>query len=755
MQPQGLRRRECGTGLVRSSSARVQALVGIGARQGVGVSQTGTSGVIPGQRAASELPSHKTPTPPQLTKAVIQNFRLLRETELSFTDDVTLCVGRNNTGKTSLAKLFKLFLTKKDSVLRIEDFSAECYAEFLDAHRLYVAGEKEQARGRIPKVTLTLHIAYDANCGQYGPLASFIVDLDPDCSEVVIRLTYALKDGALDVFLSDLVSSADAAPLERLARRIPAHFGLSVTAVDPTDDANVRTVDLADVKKLLKVDFLDAQRGLDDEDREAAQPIGAIFEKLFTSAKGSKRVEWLEDLATRIDVMLTNTSSDLDISLQEIRTQVAPALTAFGYPGLGNQEFVTAARLDSRRLLRNFARIHYPGAAGVRFPESYSGLGTRNLVMMLLKLFTYYREHTAQSNELGIHLVFLEEPEAHLHPQMQEVFIQQLLQFPSLFPRLDAQMRANNPQSVGVTEAAGSGSQNGSPWNAQFVVTTHSAHVANRARFSNIRYFRKEEEAAEPGDEPRPARTAIKDLSQVSRDEKFLLKYLTLTRADLYFADKAILVEGASERVFVPAAEEKLAARKPDTALSHQYVTLMEVGGAYAHKFYPLLRILGIPTLIITDLDPIDASSPKTRKCSVSEGGHTSNQSIRAWFDETGETKVAELLRRAEADAPVAANLCLAYQVPEQPGDPCGRTFEDAFVLANPTLFGLSRRRATTTNASLEKRARDKVDGKGSKVDFALEHVLGEHDWEVPKYIRRGLEWLMAQDGTATKTDDE
>ncbi|MFG2407733.1 hypothetical protein ACGFR8_26040 [Streptomyces brevispora] len=35
-------------------------------------------------------------------------------------------------------------------------------------------------------------------------------------------------------------------------------------------------------------------------------------------------------------------------------------------------------------------------------------------------------------------------------------------------------------------------------------------------------------------------------------DERLLRKYLTLTRADLYFADKAILVEGASERVFVP-----------------------------------------------------------------------------------------------------------------------------------------------------------------------------------------------------------
>ncbi|WP_182605382.1 ATP-dependent nuclease [Streptomyces alkaliphilus] len=726
------------------------------------MSQTSTSGAIPGQRAAlNELPDHKTPVPPHLTKAVIRNFRLLRETELSFTDDVTLCVGRNNTGKTSLAKLFKLFLAKKDSVIRLEDFSAECYAEFLDAHRLYMTGEKEQANGRIPKVTLTLHIAYDANCGQYGPLSSFIVDLDPDCSEVVIRFTYALRDSALDAFLGDLVNSEDTALLEQLARRISSHFGLSVTAVDPIDDTNVRKVELADVKKLLRVDFLDAQRGLDDEDREAAQPIGAIFENLFTSAKGGKRVEWLEDLAKRIDKMLTKTSSSLDVSLQEIRTQVAPALTAFGYPGLGNQEFVTAARLDSRRLLRNFARIHYPGAAGVRFPESYSGLGTRNLVMMLLKLFTYYREHTAQPNELGIHLVFLEEPEAHLHPQMQEVFIQQLLQFPTLFPRLDSQMRANGPQSVGMTDTIGSDNENGSPWNAQFVVTTHSAHVANRTRFSNIRYFRKEEEPADPGGEPRLARTVIKDLSQVSGDQKFLLKYLTLTRADLYFADKAILVEGASERIFVPAAEEKLTAQNLETALSHQYVTLMEVGGAYAHKFYPLLRILGIPTLIITDLDPMKESGSDSRKCTVSEGGHTSNQSIQKWFKERGETKeggetkVAKLLSRAEADAPVAANLCLAYQVPEQPGGPCGRTFEDAFVLANPALFGLSTRRAMTTNASLEKRAHNKVDGKGSKVDFALKYVLGEYQWEVPKYIKRGLEWLMKQDGTTTKTDDE
>ncbi|MCH0541997.1 AAA family ATPase [Streptomyces sp. MUM 203J] len=526
---------------------------------------------------------------------------------------------------------------------------------------------------------------------------------------------------------------------------------MSVMAVDPTDEANVRPVDLADVRTLVRVDFVEAQRGLDDEGEGHTAPIGAVFEQLLTAAEKSQNATWLEELAASIDTTLVDTSGSLDSSLQEVRERVAPTLKAFGYPGLGNQEFVTAARLDSKRLLRNFTRIHYPGVAGVRFPESYNGLGTRNLVMILLKLFTCYRDHTATSPGTGIHLVFLEEPEAHLHPQMQEAFIQRLTYSVSLFPRIDAQMRANMPGQAGAAEESGTAGGDGPRWNAQFVVTTHSAHVANRGCFSDIRYFRKEEDAVESGSDPGPARTVIKDLSQVTDDERFLRRYLTLTRADLYFADKAILVEGASERVFVPAAEEKLAARRPgETA---QYVTLMEVGGAHAHKFYPLLKLLGIPALIITDLDPVDKSGPKMRKCPVSEAGHPHNPSIKAWFSETQDITVAELLQRAKTGPPIADSMCLAYQVPEEPGGPCGRTFEDAFALANRALFGISPR--DTPAKELEEEARSSVERKRSKVDFALDHVLGDHDWEVPKYIKRGLEWLMAQDGTATKADDK
>ncbi|SCF73364.1 ATP-dependent endonuclease [Streptomyces sp. Ncost-T10-10d] len=709
---------------------------------------------IPGPRDGSAEP-HGTvvPVPPRLTKAVIRNFRLLRRTELSFTDKVTLCVGRNNTGKTSLAKLFEFFVARKKAALRIEDFSADCYEEFLAAHRLFASGEAEQARDTVPAVTLTLHISYDKDCGQYGPLAPFVVDLDPDCSEVVIRFAFGLGDGALKEFFGGVPVGPDAtATLEQLGRGIPKHFEMSVMAVDPTDEANVRPVDLADVRTLVRVDFVEAQRGLDDESDGHAAPIGAVFEQLLTAAEKSQNATWLEELAANIDRTLVDTSGSLDSSLQKVRERVAPTLKAFGYPGLANQEFVTAARLDSKRLLRNFARIHYPGVAGVRFPESYNGLGTRNLVMILLRLFTCYRDHTATSPESGIHLVFLEEPEAHLHPQMQEAFIQRLTYSVNLFPRIDAQMRATMPGQKGAVEESSTAIDSSPRWNAQFVVTTHSAHVANRGHFSDIRYFRKEEDTVESGSEPGPARTVIKDLSQVTGDERFLRKYLTLTRADLYFADKAILVEGASERIFVPAAEEELAARRPGETPQHQYVTLMEVGGAHAHRFYPLLKVLGIPALIITDLDPVDDREPKIRKCLVSESGRTSNQSIRAWSPEMADITVAELLQRAETDPPIAGgSMCLAYQVPEEPGGPCGRTFEDAFALANRARFGISTGAAPAEE--LEQQARSSVETRRSKVDFALDHVLGDHDWQVPKYIRRGLEWLMAQDGAATKAD--
>src|SRR3546814_20992859 len=95
---------------------------------------------------------------------------------------------------------------------------------------------------------------------------------------------------------------------------------------------------------------------------------------------------------------------------------------------------------------------------------------------------------------------------------------------------------------------------------------------------------------------------------------EFLHQYLTLSRCDLFFADKAILIEGTSERLLLPSMIRKTAeAAAGQPQLSSQYLTVMEVGGAYAHRFYDLLNFLELRTLIITDIDSVAPNASNTR----------------------------------------------------------------------------------------------------------------------------------------------
>src|SRR5690606_33716221 len=93
-------------------------------------------------------------------------------------------------------------------------------------------------------------------------------------------------------------------------------------------------------------------------------------------------------------------------------------------------------------------------------------------------------------------------------------------------------------------------------WPVQFVVSTHSSHVANAAKFEAVRYF-----LSSPATKDGIRHTKVKDFRKGSEaippdDRDFLHQYMTLTKCDLYFADKAILVEGPTERILLPRACE-------------------------------------------------------------------------------------------------------------------------------------------------------------------------------------------------------
>jgi len=164
-------------------------------------------------------------------------------------------------------------------------------------------------------------------------------------------------------------------------------------------------------------------------------------------------------------------------------------------------------------------------------------------------------------------------------------------------------------------------------------------------------------------------------------------------------------------------------------------MTTMEVGGAYAHIFFDLLDFLELRTLIITDLDSVAA--PAGAACPVHEGAGTSNACLNTWFED-GDCSPVALLAKDEASK-LKGSKRIAFQQPETEGGPCGRTFEDAFMLANPAMFGIEG----ATPEEQAQSAWDKLD-RIKKSQFALKYAIDETGWTAPGYILDGLRWLAA-----------
>ena len=126
------------------------------------------------------------------------------------------------------------------------------------------------------------------------------------------------------------------------------------------------------------------------------------------------------------------------------------------------------------------------------------------------------------------------------------------------------------------------------------------------------------------------------------------------------------------------------------------------------------------------------------KKCKVSKGTHSSNVSINRWFNPDGTNKptLAEIQGKTNEEKSIG-NRRLAYQVPHTVDDACGRSFEDAFMLANSKTFGINDGTADKRESEAWEAAK-KVD----KTEFALKHAICDTSWAIPKYIEEGLLWL-------------
>jgi putative ATP-dependent endonuclease of the OLD family len=214
---------------------------------------------------------------------------------------------------------------------------------------------------------------------------------------------------------------------------------------------------------------------------------------------------------------------------------------------------------DPLRLFRAIAMFIDGGKRSI----AEASLGSSNVALLALKLaeFAWRRK----KNDRNFSLLCIEEPEAHLHPQLQR----------SVFKKLFG--------STDPTQA--------------LIVTSHSPTLAAVTPLRSVVQLKCRNGATEAFS------LAALPVSADQLDD--LESYLNATRAELLFARGVLFVEGDAEEALVPVFAESIG-----HPLDELGITVCNVAGVNFSPYVKLAESLSLPYAVITDWDPLDGSKP-------------------------------------------------------------------------------------------------------------------------------------------------
>jgi len=639
----------------------------------------------------------------------IRNFRKLENVTIDIHNQTTLFIGANNSGKTSAITAIKLFLGNDNKFLTY-DFNLKNH---LKINELFDAEAEPNMRAFddiFPTMDLWFHVE-DDDIYRVGQL---LPTLDWAGGNLGVRLRYEIKDIA-KLFAEykqareRIKHKAEIFPknmMDFLSKKLSGHFILRYYLLDPNHKDDIQPqISLGDplenspLDNLMKIDIINAQRGMNDENADTEQNENRKLSNLLTSYYSNhldpNKGEISDDDLNAIEKLNEATSN----FTETMKTSFEPALnelSEIGYPPFGTPNITINPQIKTADSINHSNALQYKADDNLFLPENYNGLGYQNLIFMTFKMICFrdswlkYGKQKTEADKIApIHLVLIEEPEAHLHPQAQQVFIKKAYQV------LTSRKEINDGKLT-----------------TQMIVSTHSSHIVHECDFEQLRYFKRDFTAKIPS-------TNVVNLTNIFGSDwetkRFVTRYIKLNHCDLFFADATILIEGDAERILMPHFISK------HEHLTQSYICILTIGGSHAYRLRPLIESLCIPTLIITDLDPVEGGSSKKIPSKLNAGQKTCNTTLKTWIPK--QESIDKLLSATEHDKESNDTfpLKVAYQTTE--GE---QTFEDAIKNENLHLS-------------------DKINNSLPKAEKAL-NLLYIEEFETslntPHYIESGLIWL-------------